>query len=409
MVIKLGATEIKKLFTFFLPAAVILFQWFSVGGINLSWLLYIVLAFFVFLRLGMFRKHLGLACVSVLVVSLPFLSYVFGIADSFPVSLYFSLATSLVVLLYICSMDSVEYGAFVKGVLASCVLFALWGIYEVFTGHYVLFSNANFYRPNWVGMHYPGVAFANVNDLVQYLVLLFPITGYLVLKRSKLLFAAISVAVLFVVFQADARLGMIAIIMTMLLAYSFGIITGGKSDRMSKLLLTGVCILLALWVYDIVTGTVSTIFNNFIVIDTSADYYTGREDIYAPLIKHILRHPLGGFGSAYVVTGSTPHNLMLYILSDYGWLPFIITISSIVKMVLFSYRKMKNSDEKLFWSLLFASLCLFVITSSISSCNEQRKAVWMFLGICIRNVYVAPCDGSEPNSSKRVRLTWGEE
>lgn len=397
----------RQILAFLLPTATILAQWFSVAGINLSWMLYILLFLFVFLRYQYLFDHAGLLLVCGLIVALPPVTFVFGIAESFQSSLYFSLITGMMVMLFICLMTAKEYAAFIKGLLFSCILFAVWGIYEVFTGHYILFNNDAFFKNNWVGMHYPGVAFANTNDLVQYLVLLYPVSGYLLLKRNKWLFGLLTVAVVFVTFQAGAKLGMIAICMILLLAFAVSTFLSGKGSRAGKLVLTGACLAIGLWVFDIATGSITQIIDNFLTIDTSADYFTGRDDIYTPLIAHALIHPFGGFGSAYNVTEMNPHNFFLYVLCDYGWLPFLAMLVILVRMGLHALKTANKQGGSGLWCLLFAALCLFVITSSISSCNEQRKAVWMFLAVCVRSAYIAPPEGARPIQPRHFRITWG--
>ena len=397
----------REIFAFVLPTVTILSQWFSVAGINISWILYILLLFFLFVRYQMLLRNAGLLIFAALTFGLPIITYLWGIAKSFPTDLYFSLITGMVVMFFICLMSESENSAFMWGVVCSCILFTVWGIYEISTGNYLLFNNKAFFVQNWVGLHYPGVAFANTNDLVQYLALLYPISGYLLLKRSKWMFALLTLAVIFVTFQASSKLGMISLVLTLVFAYTVSIFMSGNASKTGKLILIGVAIVLAIWLYDAMSGTIRNIINNFFVIDSSADYYTGRDDIYVPLIKHSFTHPFGGFGSAYKVTGMTPHNLLLYILCDYGWVPCIIMVVFLVRMTLFAFKKAREQEGNAFWCLLTVALCIFVVTSSISSCNEQRKAVWMFLGICVRNVYRVPYGGGATISSKRFEITLG--
>lgn len=396
----------RAIFAFILPTTTILSQWFSVAGINISWLLYILLFLLVFLRYRMLFQHPGLLAAMGAVAVIPLLTFVFGLADAFPVTLYFSLLTGVVVLLHICMMRQGEYTAFLWGTVFSCVLFTAWGVYEVFTGNYLLFSNEALFKLNWVGLHYPGVAFANTNDLVQYLVLLFPVAGFVLLRHNKWVFLLMAVSVVFVIFQAGTKLGMIALVMILLLSFVVSMLSSGKASKTARLLLIGLLVLMGLWIYDLFTGTISSIVDNFLVVDTEADYFTGREDIYVPLLGFAATHPFGGFGSAYSVTETNPHNMFLYFLCDYGWLPTLVAVVIVVKMALFALRKAREQKGAAFWCLLFASLCLFIITSSISSCNEQRKAVWMFLAICLRNVYIEPQGGGEPLRAKWVKLTW---
>ena len=408
MRIRVSSINLQNVFAFILPTAIILSQWLSVAGISLSWVLYVFLFLLVFLRLDLFRQNPGFIVFGCVIVVVPIVTYPFGISADFQFGLYFSILTGLATFFYICFMDEKEYSAFIKGVLFSCMFFSVWGCYEIFTGNYLFFSNDAFFKKNWVGMNYPGVAFANTNDLVQYLVLLFPISGYLLLKRSKWIFGAFTIIVVFVTYQAGSKLGMSSIIIIMLLASAISTIIGKKvSQSINKLIIFAVSLLLFLWLLDIFTGVISSIFDNFLRVDTDSDYYTGRANIYIPLLRFISTHPLGGFGSSYSVTGFTPHNLILFIFCDFGWLPGFVFVFVTIRMVIISWKKIKEQERKAFWCLMFACVCVFVLTSSISSCNEQRKAVWMFLGICVRNVYVKPFDCSEKFESRLVKFTLG--
>ncbi len=408
MRIRKGAFSFKEIFAFLLPSATILTQWFSILGINISWLLYIAVFMLLANRLHRIINHVGILLIAAAVVVVPFCNCFIGIADAFQFSLYFSLITGMSMMLFICTMDSEEYLAFMRGVLFSCMLFTVWGIYEVFTGHYLLFSNQSLFVENWVGLHYPGVAFANTNDLVQYLVLLFPCAGYYLLKSSKVFYVIVTTAIFFVIFQASSKLGMIAFCLLLLMTYVVNMLLQKKGNKVARLLLVGGIVLVALWILELWTGVVGQIFRGFLVVDTEADYFVGRNDLYEDLLSFGLTHPLGAFGSAYSVSETVPHNLFLYVLCDFGWLAAILLACILVRMAVFTFRQIKTQEEKTFWAFLFASVCLFAITSSISSCNEQRKALWLFLAICVRNIYVSPFDNSEPLRSQRIKLIWSE-
>lgn len=409
MRIRKGTFSFKEIFAFALPTATILTQWLSVFGVSISWLLYIAVFALLLFRHHKLLRHVGIMLISAAVVILPFANYLLGIATAFPFSLYFSLITGMSMFLFICSMDSREYSAFMKGVLFSCVLFTVWGIYEIFTGNYLFFSNEALLVKNWMGLNYPGVAFANTNDLVQYLVLLFPCVSHFLLKSSKLIYVVSFAAVIFVIFHASTKLGMIAFCLIPLLAYITDMAFQKNARSIIRLLLIAAGVIVVLIIVDLTTGIVSSIFKGFMVVDSDADYYVGRSQIYSDLIKFGLTHPLGGFGSAYSAAEMVPHNLFLYILCDFGWLAAIIFITLLFRTIAYTLQRAKaGGEDKKFWLLLFAALCMFAFTSSISSCNEQRKAVWMFLAICIRNIFVSPVDGSEPLRSKKFKLVWSE-
>lgn len=405
MKINLKFFSFWDLFAFLLPSATILTQWFSVGGINISWVLYIALFFVLLKRYRILLNYIGILGFILAVSIIPFMNFLFGIAGDFPLTLYFSLITGLVVLLYVCVMTETEYKSFTIGLLVSCVLFSVWGIYEIFTGNYLLFSNASLFKENWMGYHYPGVAFANTNDLVQYLVLLFPLSGWILLKKYKWLFALVSVLILFNIYHSGSKMGMISLCVVLFMAYVVGVYNRNKASKKAKMLLIGLFVIIILWILDMRTGYITSIFDNFLKVDVEADYFTGRNSIYTELLLFALKNPLGGFGSSYLVTNTVPHNLILFILCDYGWLPFAVFISVIVVMTVRALHNAKVTTIPEFWCMLFAALCLFVLTSSISSCNEQRKAVWIFLAICIRNIYISPIGGCEPLSPRFFKIT----
>lgn len=405
MKLKIGSVELQSAFAFLLPVAIILSQWISIAGINFSWLLYIALFCFMFFRVDMIRKNPGFAVFLVIIAVTPIVGFPLGIANNFDFNLFFSLLTGFATLFFICSMSQKEYSSFMKGLMLSCFLFAVWGCYEIFTGHYILFSNDAFFKRNWAGLYYPGVAFANTNDLVQYLVLFVPISICSVLDKHKLVAIPLVLMTVFVIYQADSKLGMISFFIILFISYILNLLKikdFGKS--ISRIIIICSVVFVALLILELITGAISSIFENFLLIDSQGDYFTSRAYIYENLVEFIFTHPLGGFGSSYNVTGITPHNLLLFIFCDFGWIPGIAFVFAIVRMSVFTWKKTREQNCSFLWFVLFSALCVILLTTSISSCNEQRKAVWMFLAICIRNVYVAPFDGSNKFESELVRF-----
>jgi len=180
--------DFKNLFALILPLIIILSQWYSIAGINLSWIIYIVLLANVGLNFNAIKKNKSLPLFIAITLIIPIISFLFGIARSFNSSLFLSILTGLALMVYICLMSDRQLDWFMRGLVLSCIVFSIWGIYEVGTGHYVLFTNRLLtVRRNWVGAHYPGVAFANTNDLAQYLAFLFPFCFFLLRKRKVVL------------------------------------------------------------------------------------------------------------------------------------------------------------------------------------------------------------------------------
>jgi len=134
--------------------------------------------------------------------------------------------------------------------------------------------------------------------------------------------------------------------------------------------------------YGIVNATILHFFD----LNVDADYFVGRERIYLNLLDVAKRLPLGGFGSAYSIQEMPPHNLFLYVLVDYGWIVFAVFICflfSTGKKLLTRLRLNKDAFDL----VCFISLCVFPFLASVSSTNEQRKIVWVILGILIRQAY----------------------
>ena len=113
-------------------------------------------------------------------------------------------------------------------------------------------------------------------------------------------------------------------------------------------------------------------------------YYTGRSELYKKLLSYAAHNPLGGFGSSYELDILPPHNLFLFILVDYGWIACFLFITLLIRNIIHFCKISKNHLSIMFYNVLAASAVLFPFFSSISSCNEQRKVIWIILALQIR-------------------------
>lgn len=380
MVISMG--KIREKCIFLLPTFTIVFQWITIAGINLSWLISgVLLISLITKRNWILQKKIPLLVFLIFLIS-PFFTFLFGRATSFNLSLYISIATGVIYFLYVSTLEHDMFEKFMFGGLFSCVLFAIWGCYEIFTGTYILSNHEIFtQRPTWNGMHYPIAAFPNTNDIAQYLTLLFPMASFILLKKNKLAWGISSALVFFVIYASGSRLCM----MCFLGVWGLSLFWKLMSDRRAKTLLTicfiAILLVIGLLIVDAKTGMVTTVLQQFLVVDTGADYYSGREEIYADVLGVAARLPLGGFGSAYSANDFPPHNFLLFVLCDYGWFAALFLIVVLLK---FGFRYFSVASQKrddLFIVLLLSTLILFPVLSSVSSTNEQRKIIWMVLGI----------------------------
>ncbi len=384
----ISTRKIKEFFVFLLPALSILLQWVSVAGINFSWLLSVYLMFTLLMNgRYVFSKKIPTLILLIAVV-IPLFNFWLGNASSFNISLYISVLTGVVFMLYISSLNDSLYYLFLKGGLFACVLFAVWGIYEVVTGHYILSNHEYFTQGmNWNNTHYPVAAFPNTNDIAQFLVMLFPVSSFSLLKKNKLAWAITTILVFFVVYASGSRLCMISFVIVWLLTLCMKLVMNNKADIVFKLILFIAAICVGLFVVDARTGLVTSVIENFLIVNSNADYYTGRSEIYNTVFATALKLPFGGFGSAYEAYYMPPHNLFLFIMCDYGWIPVLLFVFLLLKFAVSFWEGMKHDLDNLNMFLLFSSICVFPILSCISSTNEQRKIVWMILGIMLNRYY----------------------
>ncbi len=381
MIIRIKKDSISYLFTLLLPILTILSQFFSMGPIRISWIIYLIVGILVFFHLPGIMNHKVILVMLLVITLYPLLSFFVSISSKFEIDLYISLITGALFATYIFLIPEKDMKTFLSGCFLSCIVFTFWGLYEALTGHYLIFKNEDFiYRLNPFGRHYPGVAFPNTNDLAQYLAMLLPIVvtnewdkGGCT-KKGFLIITVVCSA--FVIYHCYSHLGMIA------LAISFGfIIIRWMRKKMKKAAFWPVLIgLIAVAVYfSIRTGILDLVYNNLMKVETTNVHYTGRADTYIMLLKTAITHPLGGFGNAYAT--DTPHNFFLYVMCDFGIIGALAIAALIAYIILKAYLRRNVSNLYLG---IFASMIAFPLTSCISSGNEQRKIVWIVLGIGLR-------------------------
>lgn len=395
MLISKGKTKEKCIFL--LPTLTIVLQWITIAGINLSWLISGILLISLLLKRNwILKKPISLIFCLIFLVS-PFFTFIFGLSPSFNLSLYISIATGVIYFLYVSTLEHDMFESFMRGGLFSCVLFAIWGCYEILTGNYILSSHEVFtQRLTWNGLHYPIVAFPNTNDIAQYLTLLFPMTSAILLKRHKLVWGISSVLVFFVIFESSSRLCMICFLGIWGLSLLWKFMSDKRAQTRLIIFLIIILLIIGAVVLEAKTDLVTTVLENFLVVDTGADYYSGREEIYADVLGVAARLPFGGFGSAYSANEFPPHNFLLFVLCDYGWLAAIFLVAVLLKFGFRYFRVASLKRDDLFIVLLLSTLILFPVLSSVSSTNEQRKIIWVALGIfmnrylCYREVGKKP-------------------
>ncbi len=376
--------SLQKSVIFCLPVCIVLSQWMTIGSIRLSWILSGVLFLLILPKLQQLMNQRILLVMSLTVILMPIVNTLLTGAGAFYTNLYISLLTGLVLLLFIVGLRTDRYEAFMNGLIFSCLLFAVWGVYEVYSGNYLVYEHEVFStKLNQYDLHYPVVAFPNTNDLAQYLVLTFALTAGRLWKKSKVLFGMLLAVVSLCVYHAGSRLSMICLVgffgfAILLKMYYSRSVTGILGILLAVFGLAAAAIFL-----EARSGLISRLLENYLVVDTEADYTSGRSSLYINLLKAAAWLPLGKFGTAYAVNDMPPHNMYLFILTDYGWIPAVLFVVLLIVMFLQMWKACKARGS---FSAIFAmaSLAIFPIMSCVSSTNEQRKVIWVFLGVVIK-------------------------
>lgn len=110
----------------------------------------------------------------------------------------------------------------------------------------------------------------------------------------------------------------------------------------------------------------------------------GRNELYFSVFNLGLDNFIfgSGLGGSYSVAQIPPHNFFLFIFADFGILFTVglicLLVRSFIKLYRFKYILICGCRLN---TILLSMLISFPIFSSMSSGNEQRKAVWVLLGL----------------------------
>lgn len=376
----------KKIFIAFIPLGLILLQHLHIADINLSWLLSLILMLEILKRVSVVFAKPSIFLLTAIIVLFPLISYQWSFLPFFNFNLYFSLLTGLTSLLYIISLSKDEMTIYLKGVFLSEIVFLIWGLYEIFTGNYILYVHPVFAnRLNFEGMHYPIVAFSNANDISQYVATLLPVSSIFFFhintnsKMCKFLIIVVNLLAVYLIFHSESNLSMITFLGTYTIYFLF--LKSNNYMSSFKILIVILSIVFVGLNLSVILQFIEKLIDNVLFVDIKDAHFIARYDIYWRLINYILEHPQGGFGNAYALL--TPHNLVLYMICDFGIFIGVLFIVTFIKIFYKMIVKFRVLDNEPLYLILIASLIMSPFSTSISSGNEQRKAIWIFFGICI--------------------------
>lgn len=379
---------VQKAIILLFPFITFLGPYISFLGINLSNFLSLLLIFFT-VRKFLKRKYKNIKCYIIYFIIMIIYSLstvIWSNYSSIGLTIFFPLVTGFIAMAFVASLNKKELEYFVDSISFLTLFIMIIAINEIIFGEYVLFNNSDFIDViNKYGFYYPGVAFANPNDLAQYLVCTVPLIVLREFDRKKIIFPVIVIVLtLFILFNTNSRLSIISFTMVLLSYFIFFIPKNKTTLGRDFFIIIFFCILINILSVIGVNLNQFGILDNFLLINMSENYFTARSSLYIDALNLGLDNFLmgAGLGGSYTVTTIGTHNMFLFIFADLG-IMFVLGFSLVLVcafLELYKYKKIYILNCHLA-SLMLSILVVFPIISSMSSANEQRKIVWIVLGI----------------------------
>lgn len=310
-------------------------------------------------------------------------SIIWGNYGDIGLPIIFPLITGFLAMAFVASLSEIELKLFLKSLSIFTFIVLALSLFEIFTGKYIFFNNVDFkYSVNIYNLHYPGVVFANPNDLAQFMLVGFPLLIFGLLRKKRIVISGILfIATIFVLINSTSR---IALISSIIIVLSYILLSIFKKNSKIIVFVTGITAVFILLPYLGINLDQYDVVNNFLKIDISQDYFTGRDIIYSRVFELGKDNILfgAGLGASYSISGVGTHNMFLFILADLGiFFAFgfvLLLITGFISM--YKYKKIQIAGLDLS-SIMFSILIVFPLFSSISSGNEQRKIIWVALGL----------------------------
>ncbi|NKF08508.1 O-antigen ligase family protein [Clostridium gasigenes] len=382
--------KVKLILIILFPIATFIGPFYGIGNINVSNIYSLVLlVYFVKDILGKRFKYIGIYILSIYIfIFYAFGSLIWGKYNYIGFNIILPLITCCITMIFIASFNNEELDLFFRIFRWFTIIIVFWSLIEIVNGKYLFFNNIDFiYVKNQYNFNYPATVFINPNDLAQFLVVSLPFTIYYEFKynKNKLFKILITVTSLFVVINTASRLAMICILIICIVYYIIGLSTEIRINIrkiMNILVLFFSIVLIFITISNVIPNL--NIFEQFLNVDSSGGYYTSRDIIYRNIFQLGLENLIfgAGLGGSYVISEIGPHNMLLFIFSDFGiciTIGFIIILINLI-IFLIKYKKIDICNLR-YNRITVSTIIVFPILASISSANEQRKIVWILLGI----------------------------
>jgi O-antigen ligase len=124
-----------------------------------------------------------------------------------------------------------------------------------------------------------------------------------------------------------------------------------------------------------------------LLLSDNIDFLTGRKEIFANTISHIIQKPIIGYGIAgdrVFLSGTYPHNIFLEIIAQFGVIMGGILIVTFLVYWTNGLFFNKNKTER-HLGIIFAGLGLISLFFSGSYLTSSNY--WLFMAICVSSVH----------------------
>lgn len=371
------------------PFFIWLGQYIKLGPFSLANYFILVLTV---LNINFFKQKdnkyiVGYVCFFVLMAFYSTLS-VFFTYNEYTLTIIMSLFTGISTMVFVGSLNEKNLKVFLESLRIFMLLMIFWSVFEIFTGKYFLLENIEFTQSlNFLGLHYPATCFSNPNDLSQFFIMTTGIVLFADLLSNKNIFevALFLLLELFIVINTSSRLSLMCIVLFAFLCTIISLLRTRVFGKLLCFLTLLIFIFIMIWVIFNLS-LIQDLINRFLTIDFSQSYVTLRGDIYKALISLGEQYIWSGagIGRSYIASKMGPHNFFLFIFSDLGIFFSLGFIGVLIALFCSFSRNIRISicQTKLN-QILLSLLAIFPFFSSISSANEQRKTIWVMLGICL--------------------------
>jgi teichuronic acid biosynthesis protein TuaE len=316
--------------------------------------------------------------------------------------MYLFAGVSIIVFMTACISNLNDIAIFLRVFTICYSITVIFGIFEIFTGIYIFTQNpASLLYKNGYDLFYPYTTFYNMNDYATFVVMTIPFMVFQIISDfkgtlGKIIAAVLSVAGLFTVFNANARICYFTIA---LFVVAFITAMAAKKDlrQYLKPVFRYTAVFILIFITLLITSFVKlNVFGTELSSISLNDHsITERGELFSAGLKMLSDYNFMGVGEGNSVplvpkySSLQPinlHSMPLRFLTEYGIIIFALYLLMLVSVAikLFKYNA-GGTREKVLASICFASLISFQLADFASSDASRITELWiiMALWLCV--------------------------